>query len=63
MTPEEYRAAKAKEYQRRYYLEHREEKLAYQKRYNREHRDKIREYRRKYMGDYRSGVLRKPEEE
>jgi len=42
-----------KEYQRQYYLEHREEKLAYAKKRNQEMTDKERKQRADYMRQYR----------
>ena len=62
MTGKEYATMKRRERQRRYYQEHREEKLAYQKQYNAEHKDQIRLYKREYQAEYQRGIRRRGED-
>lgn len=62
MTGKEYAAQKRRDRQRRYYQEHREEKLAYRKKYVEEHRESVREYNRQYQAEYRQGIRRRGED-
>lgn len=61
MTSKEYEAQKRRERSRRWYNEHRSEKLAYQKRYDAAHREERRKYNREYMAEYRDGIRRRGE--
>ena len=51
------RSMNKKEYNKKYYKEHRDEKLASVKQYNKEHRDKILTYNKQYYEEHRDEML------